>query len=119
MELVCDRIVIFNDGRMQCDGSIEELTHGPIAASEITVQTDESAARRALANLMIANISAIGPDQLRLRIPLPDQAALDSCVDRLRQSGISILSITGHRRTLEDAFLDIVSKGESEGNIVE
>src|SRR5690606_16145969 len=45
---------------------------------------------------------------LRVSVPCQDQATVDRVVDVLRQAGISILSLTTPRRSLEDVFLSLV-----------
>src|SRR5690606_40839165 len=45
---------------------------------------------------------------LRVSVPCQDQATVDRVVDVLRQTGVSILSLTTPRRSLEDVFLSLV-----------
>jgi hypothetical protein len=45
-----------------------------------------------------------------VRLKAVDQGEVDRRVDRLRTQGVSIVSMSRQRRTLEDAFLAIVAE---------
>lgn len=53
--------------------------------------------------------------QVAFETVCPDQAAIDAMVDRIRQSGGSVVSLQPCRTTLEDTFLELVSRGRSGG----
>jgi ABC-2 type transport system ATP-binding protein len=112
VELVCDRVAIVTQGEVRRIGNMDELTRGPQAEFTFTLAADESAARRALEVHGIAAVNAIptapGHFQTNVTIAVGDQAAVDRAVDEVRRQKISIIAMTGRRRTLEDAFLEIV-----------
>jgi ABC-2 type transport system ATP-binding protein len=125
VELVCDRVAILNHGQVSREGHIDELTTGPTSEIAFTLLADETTVRAALdgANTQGADIqgadiqrivaSVAGP--LVVTLGAADQAAVDRCVDRLRGAGVSIVAISGQRRTLEDAFLEIVASAPHDG----
>ena len=43
---------------------------------------------------------------------LPDVAALNAVIDQLRGAGLLITSVTEKRQSLEDMFIDIISREE-------
>ena len=54
-------------------------------------------------------------EQVQVALTLADQAAVDRAVDALRARGVSIVSMSRPRRTLEEAFLDTVRQGDGAG----
>jgi ABC-2 type transport system ATP-binding protein len=115
VELVCDRVAILANGELRRIGNMEELTRGPVAEFTFTIAADETTARKALAEHPIARTDALalGPAaQTNVVLAVADQAAVDRAVDDVRRAKISIVAMTGRRRTLEDAFLEIVTSSE-------
>ncbi len=41
-------------------------------------------------------------------LPIPDQAAVDQCVDDMRRNRVSVVQLNRRRVTLEDAFLKLL-----------
>jgi hypothetical protein len=52
-------------------------------------------------------------------VAIQDELEIDRCVDRLRAAQLSIRSIAPRRRTLEQAFLDIVQSEALEAEVLE
>lgn len=108
VELICDRVAILNKGRLVRLGSVRELT------------TQE--------NVYRVGIEGALPDTLRaqweatrvtlqeengdLLFFLPDVAALNAVIDQLRGAGLLITSVSEKRQSLEDMFIDIISREE-------
>jgi hypothetical protein len=60
------------------------------------------------------------PDGMyHVQIRLPDQMAADQCVDRLRQGGVSIVSLAPRRISLEDGFMDLLNQAMVVPDVVE
>jgi ABC-2 type transport system ATP-binding protein len=121
VELVCDRVAILDKGCVRRQGRIDELTNVPNAECTFKLLTTEKAARDALAGHSIVRAQAQSADLVAVTIAGADQAAVDRCIDDLRRSGISIASMSKARRTLEDAFMEIVTNSSmaAEVEIVE
>ncbi|HVX61244.1 MAG TPA: ABC transporter ATP-binding protein [Pirellulales bacterium] len=113
IELVCDRVVILVRGEVQRAGAIQELTARPETEVSWTLAGAEAQIRGALGDLPVRSWSAVGGDQFQVVASLPDQAAIDRCIDALREHSVSIVCMTRHRQTLEDAFLGIVQAQET------
>lgn len=112
VELVCDRVAILTHGEVRRIGNMDELTRGPQAEFTFTLAADEAAARRALANHEVTSVTTLASGQIaaqtNVTLAVADQAAVDRAVDAVRRAGISIVAMTGRRRTLEDTFLEVV-----------
>jgi ABC-2 type transport system ATP-binding protein len=107
VELVCDRVAIVHQGELRCVGRTDELT---AADKELTfvVVAQEAKIREALYGVVVGPVTMIDAERSSFIAELPDQAAVDRCVDALRRAGVSLVSMAERRRTLEDAFLDVI-----------
>lgn len=119
VELVCDRVAILAHGQVRRIGGMEELTRGPQAQFAFTLCCDEATARRVLAERQILDLAPLpvgqGRPQTAVTVAVADQAAVDRTVDDLRRAEVSIVAMTGRRRTLEDAFLEVVDAPSQAG----
>ena len=104
VELMCDRVVIMDHGKILREGTIEELTPRT-GVAEFTIPGPIAELERVLAG--------VGRDFMRTQrgfdLALND-VELDLCVDRLRAAGISIRGIQARRLNLEQAFIGLVKK---------
>lgn len=104
VELMCDRVVIMDKGRILRQGTIEELTPRT-GVAEFTVPMPEPR--------LEALLAGVGRDFKRLDTGFQiavDDAELDQCVDRLREARISIRGIQARRLNLEQAFIGLVKQ---------
>ncbi|MFA6235387.1 MAG: ABC transporter ATP-binding protein [Bacteroidota bacterium] len=109
VELICDRVAILNKGRLIRIGTVKELT------------TQENTYR--------IGIQGTLPNELRLQweatrvsvleesgelvCSLPDAGALNAVIDQLRAAGILITSVAEKRQSLEDMFIDVITREEA------
>jgi ABC-2 type transport system ATP-binding protein len=135
VELVCDRVAILDRGELRFVGAVKDLaTHlqqraqqqaaaqaaqegtASAAAQATQLQVDfelegaEAAIRKALGQRPIQNWQPLGTHQFHVTTRMPDQAAVDRCVDDLRAAGINIIGLSRRRVTLEAAFLEILAE---------
>src|SRR5262245_45370287 len=108
IELVCDRVVILVQGQLRREGLIEEITRRH--ETEMTVVGSEASIRAALGLQQIASMKDLSDNRFLVVLQIPDQSAVDRCIDGLRGAGIGIEQLVRRRDTLEEAFLDIVAK---------
>ncbi len=110
VELICDRVAILNKGHLVRLGTVRELT------------TQENSYR--------IGIDGALPEELRrqweaTRVPvveehgelvcsLPDVAALNAVIDQLRSAGLLITSVAEKRQSLEDMFIDVITREEAQ-----
>jgi ABC-2 type transport system ATP-binding protein len=109
IELVCDRVAILDKGRLQHLGSVESITRKPTSDITLVIAANEAAARSVLESERVVSRQPVGNGQWQLVLQVPDQAAVDRAIDSLRAAGVSIVELTRRRRTLEEAFIDIVT----------
>src|SRR5262245_58742487 len=109
IELVCDRVAILVKGEVRREGLVEEITRRQQAEIELTVAGSEAAIQKAIGLLQIAPMKPLGENRFNVVLQIPDQAAVDQCIDGLRAAGVSIEELARKRDTLEEAFLGIVT----------
>lgn len=113
IELVCDRVAILVKGELRREGLVEAITQSPEAELDLMLLGSEPVIRAALKEWQIKECSSANGGQFHVVLRIADQPAVDRCIDGLRQGGISIIELARRRATLEEAFLDIVTKPES------
>ena len=101
VELVCDRVAIMLKGKVERQGSLEELTKES-RRWRITVE-----------GAMPAWIAEFGPTtpgegRTSVEFKTDDLARVQECIDRLRAAGARIVSIAEPRESLEDVFMRLV-----------
>jgi ABC-2 type transport system ATP-binding protein len=86
----------------------------PIAApTELVVDLELQGTEVAILEILqpaMRKFEPIGPGEFRVEARLPDQAAVDRCVDALRARGVNIVGLSRRRVSLEDAFLAILAE---------
>jgi ABC-2 type transport system ATP-binding protein len=112
VELVCDRVAILEKGELLHVGSVKDLAVRKIEGIELNleIQGSPDASTAAIGNREIIHSEALEDGHYQLRLRFNDQCEVDACIDDLRRHNVSILSLERHRTTLEDAFLDIVTR---------
>ncbi len=115
VELICDQVAVLDGGKLRFVGSIDEVTaRVPSEDVDLELAAPESEVRAALDHYQPGPLRPLGVDRFRVTLRLEGQAAIDDCVDNLRQHGVSIVSIAHRRPTLEDAFLNLLDRTADE-----
>jgi len=110
VEQICDRVVILHQGRVRREGDMAELTRVDQAEFTFTVASSAEALEAALSPARILEVEPLPAGRSCGRVVLKGQAEIDACVDRIRAAGLSIVSMSGVRRSLEDAFMEVVGQ---------
>ena len=127
VELICDRVAILDKGVLKRVAHVAEITSGrgaivaasagngqPHVQEELELHLDltgsEATIRQTLGSLPIGAWQALSASDFRVVTRLSDQLAVDSLIDRLRTSGVSIVGLSRRRVSLEDAYLEIVAE---------
>jgi ABC-2 type transport system ATP-binding protein len=121
VELICDRVAILDKGILRRVANVAEITSGrggngqPHAVAEafelhLDLSGSETLIRQTLGELPIAQWQPYSATDFRIVTRVPEQAAVDGLIDRLRSSGVSIVGLTRRRVSLEDAYLEIVAE---------
>ena len=111
VELVCDRVAILDRGQLKAMGSVAEIA--PQQQDGVTLDLELMGDPDQIGQILKAAVQLSENDNEghRVTVELPDQAAVDQCVDQLRASGVSIVNLSRERITLEDAFLQLFEQG--------
>ena len=107
VELVCTRVAILKDGERIRMGTVDELTHQDRAWRLVTSPLPP-ATLDALGDALAVEGVAHG-GLVRSTATLPDRAALNAALDRLRADGVEVEAVEPARRSLEDLFVEAVS----------
>ena len=119
VELVCDQVAILDKGQLRYVGVLSDLT-----PSDGTTLTFGLAGSSENIDAAIAEIGSgelhtddgVGP---RLTIHVADQAASDRIIDLLRKHNVGVTHLSQQRKSLEDAFLELISSdAELEAELV-
>jgi ABC-2 type transport system ATP-binding protein len=104
VELVCDRVVIMDKGRIVREGTIDELTPrtGAVHFELANVPADLAARLAGLGTGFQA-----GPRGFELAVTDDE---LDQVIDRLRAARIGIRALSQRRLTLEESFIHVLRK---------
>jgi len=104
VEMICDRVVIMDKGRIVREGAIEELTHltGSVRF-DVSPMPD-------LGRLLAGLPAPLSTDERGFEVPLA-AGETDAIIDRLRAAGVSIRAVTPRKLTLEDSFIEVLKQG--------
>ena len=109
VEMICDRIVILKDGAVLREGTLDDLTPDE---HEVALRVD----RRPPAGLVDAGAVTSEretPDGGCLLRLVADDDQLNAAIDALRGAGVRIQGVHRDRKTLEEAFIEMVTEGEA------
>ena len=113
VEMICDRIVILQDGLILREGTLAELTP---SSNAVHLRVDASATSRESLGALLAEFQGVGfppsldPAELVLALDV-DDASLNRAIDKLRGAGIAIHGVHRERKGLEDVFIELVRGG--------
>lgn len=109
VEMICDRVAILNKGKLIRIGTVQELT-----TQENQYRVDiEGALPDALRTEWEARRVSIVEEDGGLLLGVDDVQALNAALDQLRSHGVLITGITQNRQSLEDMFIDVISREEA------
>jgi ABC-2 type transport system ATP-binding protein len=102
-EMLCDRVAVLVRGKLQGTGAPGEIVSINVQAMEIFFEMTDG---RQLPQALAKQAAQTG-DRYRLEVA---EAELYASLDRLRETGARILSVTQVRPTLEDYFMQLVGR---------
>jgi len=111
IELVCDRVAILFEGEVLKVGPVAEVTNlaGETETLEVILEVEGDA--EAIAGVLPEEAETpiqTGETRWRVTVPTLSQDGIDSLIDAVRGRGLSIVSISREKLTLEEAFLRLV-----------
>ena len=107
VERVCNRVVIMSRGKIIREGTVDELT--PLTG-RVSFEIDPVPAD--LERRLDGVGQALKRNETGFELSL-DQPAQDLVIDRLRELGVSIKSVSPRKLTLEESFIDLVREERS------
>jgi ABC-2 type transport system ATP-binding protein len=110
-EAICSRIAVLADGRLAAEGRLAELQAATVRGWEIVV---ERASAEAIAGVRPATRSVTKISEDRYSLELRPDASPDSVLAALVASDASIVSLNPLRQTLEEFFVQRVSRAGSD-----
>jgi ABC-2 type transport system ATP-binding protein len=111
-EMLCDRVAVLVGGKLQGTGAPGEIVSIDVQGMEVFFEMPDG---RALPAGLVQHASQIGAGY-RIEV---GEAELYALLDRLRDAGARILSVTPVRPTLEDFFLRLVGREAAAPHAVE
>ncbi|MBZ0137000.1 MAG: ABC transporter ATP-binding protein [Planctomycetes bacterium] len=112
VEAVCDEIAIMFQGRVLRRGPVKDITE------EMSMR-DGKMHLRVRTGELPAELPPGCDDARRtdygLEVKVADREAIPALIDALRGAGVDIYELEQHHASLEEAFLDIMNKGEHKG----
>ncbi|HUJ30104.1 MAG TPA: ABC transporter ATP-binding protein [Candidatus Acidoferrum sp.] len=111
-EMLCDRVAVLVEGKLQGVGAPEEIVSVDVQGMEILFEASEG---RVLPASITERATKIGG---RFRIEVPE-ADLYAALEQLRTCSAKILSVTPVRPTLEDYFLRLVGREKAASHAME
>jgi ABC-2 type transport system ATP-binding protein len=109
VEMICDRVAIIVKGAIRHQGCIDDFLpdagrHTDIVVAQLSPETVEQIEER-----FEVEMRGLG-ERVELRVSEKDVHAV---LDRIMTMGAEVVSVTPHRNSLEDVFLDVVREGEA------
>ena len=102
IETVCDSVALMKAGEIVDVGTVDQFTSGG-ESYEVSIPTHEP---------LLEWLSGLGfvptLNDGQIRVVVPDRNSANQLIDTLRNRGVEIDSVTPHRRTLEQVFLERV-----------
>jgi len=106
VEMICDRVAILNKGRLVRVGTVKELT---LEENVYHVDIDGGVPQELWTQWEATRVGA-QQDGSTLVLSLGDIRDLNAVIDQLRAHGVLIRGITQKRQSLEDMFIDVISR---------
>ena len=108
VEKTCDQIAIVDQGRIVVQGGVEEIASS--GSPTVLVEVDDPAAAR---RILGATVSQIEEEASGLRLTLPEGMTSAAVNAALVGAGLAVSRLEPARATLEQTFLAITSRLES------
>lgn len=108
VEMICDRVAILNKGDLIKEGNVDDLTRSENVFAVHTVEAISMDVKQKVLNVD-AN-AGIGEKEINTEAGI---AALNNIIDLLRQNGLNIQTINQKTSTLEELFINVIKKDNS------
>jgi ABC-2 type transport system ATP-binding protein len=109
-EMLCDRVAILNQGRMQGCGELKEMLALDIASTEIVVV---SPPQNLLDELKACGGAWVRTGE-RVRVEIPKELDVEAALAKILQAGVKVVSVNPVKMSLEDYFMERVGRDSRE-----
>ena len=109
VEMICDRVAIIVKGRIRHQGRIEDFLPDSRRTTDVVVASLPPETAEALEERFELELHGLG-ERVELRIAEKD---VHGVLDTAMSVGAQVVSVTPHRNSLEDVFLDAVRDEEA------
>lgn len=108
VEMICDRVAILNKGDLIKEGNVDDLTR---TENVFAIHTVEAISMDVKQKVLSVDANAgIGEKEINTEAGI---AALNNIIDLLRQNGLNIQTINQKTSTLEELFINVIKKDNS------
>ena len=119
VELVCDRVAILDQGTLMRVGTLAEITDQREREIEFGVRGPTEVLRQIFSTVDVVDWQDDTPEITKVRTRGLDQNQVNGRIDALRDQQLDLVSLTTVRDSLEDAFLEIVSRSDAPATAAE
>lgn len=112
VESICDRVAIIVKGRIRHQGPIEDFLPADRRETDVVVSSLPPEIAEDLAERFDLEMRGLG-ERLELRVA---EKEVNGVLDAVMRVGAEVVSVTPHRSSLEDVFLDAVRAGDDTTN---
>lgn len=106
LEMVCDRVAILVQGRVDMLGTIDDLTR---ESRRYEIEIIGALPAGVVEPFKDARVEQINDDMMRIVVPGSDATDVQPLLDALRQRNVTIRSLRPMRESLEDLFMRAVT----------
>jgi len=108
VELVCDRVAIIVAGRIRHLGALQDFAGAGERQTDVLVAGLDADAGVLLEERFAAQLRGVG-DRIEVRVP---EKHTNDVLASLLEAGAQVVSLSPHRRSLEDLFLSAVEESQ-------
>jgi ABC-2 type transport system ATP-binding protein len=105
VEMICDKIAVLDKGKVVMEGGVEELTAGD---NSYTIEVE--AIGEEIVETLRSKIAGLVIDKKTIVVTCENISDLNALIDTLRSNNVMIEEIRRKRISLEDMFIDVISK---------
>lgn len=105
VEMICDRVAILNKGDLIKEGNVDDLTRAENIFAIHTVESLNMELKQKI--LSIDSNAGVGDKEINTEAGVPK---LNMIIDLLRSGGVSIQTINQKTSTLEELFINVIKK---------
>ena len=112
VELICDRVAILDKGMLRYVGVLDELTPADGTTVVIGLAGTSENIESTIREIGKGTLGSSDLGESELTVTVADQGESDRIIDLIRKNDVGVTHLTRQRKSLEDAFLELISSNE-------